>query len=500
MNKPLSKIVIVGGGTAGWMCAAALAKVLKHPCQVQLIESDEIGTVGVGEATIPQLQIFNDLLGIDENEFMRATGATFKLGIQFVDWYKQGQDYFHAFGEVGKNFEGIQFYHYWLRLQQAGLASSIEDYTLASKACRLNKFSRPTKAGNSPLSSIAYAFHLDAGLYAKFLQNLAKTNGVTRTEGKIEQVLQHPNGNIKAVQLTNGDCHEGDFFIDCSGFSALLIGKTLGSPYENWQHWLPCDSAVTVPSTALSKLPPYTRATAHHAGWQWRIPLQHRTGNGHVYSSQFISDEQAQNTLLQHIDTPATDSPRTLRFTTGYRPQPWRKNCLAIGLSGGFLEPLESTGLYLIQTAIAKFFTFFPHTGENPYDQQAFNRQMQDEYVSIRDFLVCHYVLNTRNDSPFWQHCRHLPQPDSLKEKLGLFQENGRIFRDNNALFSDISWFEVMLGQGLVPRGYHAFTETFSTPALLERMASVRSVIQRCSEVLPDHAEYIRQHCAMKNR
>lgn len=496
MQKPLQKIIILGGGSSGWMTAAALGKLLKnHPCEIQLIESDAIGTVGVGEATIPQILLFNDLIGLDENTFLKRTKGTFKLGIQFKDWRKQGHEYYHAFGEVGKNMEGLQFYHYWLKMRQRGKAAPLDQYTLSSLACNEKRFMRSIDAGNSPLSNIAYAFHFDAGLYAQYLSECAQQHGVTRTEGKVEAVTQHPNGDIRSLTLQDGTEHYADFFIDCSGFKGVLIEETLQTGYENWQHWLPCDRAVTAPSTLPESPWPFTRAAAQSAGWQWRIPLQHRVGNGHVYSSQFMSDEDAQNTLLNNIEGDLLAAPRVIPFTTGKRKQFWHKNCLAIGLASGFMEPLESTSLHLVQAAISKFFTFFPFAGPSQCDIDEYNRQMDFEYTRIRDFLILHYHVTEREDSAFWRYCKNMAIPDTLQMKLEQFKENGRIHRFNNELFNDLSWFEVMYGQGLRPKAYNAFADIFSEQALESRLDSIRNVVRRSVDYMPSHDAYIREQC-----
>ncbi|WP_414829246.1 tryptophan halogenase family protein [Alteromonas sp. H39] len=498
MVKPLQHILILGGGSAGWMTAAALGKVLDtSKTAVTLVESDDIGTVGVGEATIPQLMLYNDLIGLDEDEFVRETGGTFKLGIQFTDWDKIGSKYFHAFGELGKNMEGVHFYQYWLRMQQQGLAGDLDDYSLASQACLQKKFMRPIDAGNSPLSKIAYAFHFDAGLYARYLRKLAEGWGVKRIEGKVDTVQQHENGDIASVTLENGDALEADFFIDCSGFRALLIEQTLNAGFDDWQHWLPCDRAVTVGTARNDEPWPFTRAAAQQAGWQWRIPLQHRTGNGHVYSSKFMSDDDALDILKSNLDGDMLGEPRLIKFRTGMRRKSWSHNCLAVGLSSGFMEPLESTSLHLIQVAISKFFSFFPHQGQSQQDVDEFNRQMCFEYEAIRDFLILHYHATSRTDTPFWRYCKTMDIPDELQRKMDLFEENGRIFRFNNELFNDISWFEVMYGQGLRPRGYHALANRYTDEQLTHRLEEIRGVIRRSADYMPSHDDYIREHCQM---
>lgn len=499
MHSPLKKIIILGGGSSGWMTAAALGKILKnHPCEIQVIESEDIGTVGVGEATIPQILLFNDLVGLDEDTFIKRTKGTFKLGIQFKDWRKVGHSYYHAFGEVGKNMEGVHFYHYWLKMRQQGKAAPLDEYTLSSLACNEKRFMRPFDAGNSPLSNIAYAFHFDAGLYAKYLRECAEGHGVVRTEGKVSQVTQHPNGDIRSLVLENGEEHQADFFIDCSGFRALLIEQTLKAGYDDWRHWLPCDRAVAAPS-ALTEAPwPFTRAAAQQAGWQWRIPLQHRVGNGHVYSSEFMSDHDAERTLRENIDGELLADPRLIKFVTGKRNKFWHKNCLAVGLAGGFMEPLESTSLHLVQVAISKFFSFFPFQTPTQSDIDEYNAQMDFEFTRIRDFLILHYHVTEREDTPFWRYCKNMSIPDTLQEKIDQFKANGRINRFNNELFNDLSWFEVMYGQGLRPEGYNALADIFPDDELAKRLEGIQRVVRKSVDYMPSHAEFIANTCPAK--
>ncbi|MDZ4263474.1 MAG: tryptophan halogenase family protein, partial [Pseudomonadota bacterium] len=436
-SNNIKRLVIVGGGTAGWMSAATFARYLKNnSCEIILIESEEIGTVGVGEATIPQIQLFNKTLNIDEDDFIRKTNATFKLGIEFVNWGKKGDSYIHAFGSVGRDMESLPFYHYWLKLNKQGRSADIGDYCMNTLASKQNKFMRSIDAGNSPLSNIAYAFHFDAGLYAKYLRNYSENLGVKRVEGKIVDVsLMESTGHIRAVTLANGEEVAGDLFIDCSGFQGLLIAKALGVGYEDWSHWLPCDSAWAVPSQRLDPLPSYTRATAHTAGWQWRIPLQHRTGNGHVFSSKFMAAEDAKKILLNNIQGEILAEPRLLRFVTGRREKFWHKNCIAIGLASGFMEPLESTSIHLVQSALARIMAMFPQKSFNQDEIDSYNEQVGFEYEKIRDFLILHYKVTERDDSDFWNYCRDMEIPASLQQKINVFKANGHVFRYNNELF-----------------------------------------------------------------
>ena len=493
----IRKIVIVGGGTAGWMTAAAMAKLLGRDYgDITLVESDDIGIVGVGEATIPQIGIYNRMLGLDEDEFIRKTQGSFKLGIQFVDWGKKGHTYFHPFGPFGVDMEGVSFHAYWQRLHLAGDPHRLEDYSLQAMAAAQNRFMRAIDAGRSPLSKIAYAFHFDAGLYARFLRGFAEERGVVRREGKIVDVEQRAeDGFIQAVKLESGERIEGELFIDCSGFRGLLIEQTLKTGYEDWTHWLPCDRAAAVPCES-SEFTPYTRSTARDAGWQWRIPLQHRTGNGYVYSSNHISDDQAAETLLSNLDGKPLADPRFLRFVTGRRKQAWVKNVVAIGLSSGFIEPLESTSIHLIQSGIAKLMQMFPDKRFEPADRERFNRMTQVETEQVRDFIILHYHLTERDDTPFWDRCRTMDVPDSLKEKYRLFEGYGRIFRENDELFNDTSWMAVMVGQGLKARGYDPVADVLTLDETRARLDEIRRVMRTSSDYMPLQTEFIRNNCA----
>jgi tryptophan halogenase len=496
--QPVRRIVIVGGGTAGWMSAAALAKVLEGKCEIRLVESDEIGIIGVGEATIPHIGEFNKALEIDEDDFLRATQGTFKLGIEFVNWGAIGDRYIHGFGFVGQATQALPFHHFWLRLAQLGKASPLEAYSINTVACQQARFMRARKdMAGSPVADIAHAYHFDAGLYARYLRAYAEKRGVRRTEGKIAQVVQRePDGFIEAVVLEGGERIEGEFFLDCSGMRGLLIEQTLGAGFEDWSHWLPVNRALAVPCEPAGPLLPMTRSTAHASGWQWRIPLQHRTGNGHIYCSSFMEQDEATDILLRNLDGKALADPRPLRFTTGRRKTFWSRNCVAVGLSSGFLEPLESTSIHLINTAISRIISYFPHAGFDAADIAEYNAQTHWEYERIRDFLVLHYKATERDDSEFWNYCRTMPIPDSLAHKMELFLSNGRIQRDGMELFADPSWLQVMVGQRMRPRAYHPFAELRPEAEVAAYVGHVEQVIAKCVKVMPTHAEYIARHCA----
>ncbi|TWX69061.1 tryptophan halogenase family protein [Colwellia sp. C1TZA3] len=493
-SMDVKNVVIVGGGTAGWMSAAGMSKLLgSKKINIRVIESESIGTVGVGEATVPHIQYFNRLLGIDENSFIKKTNATFKYGIEFVDWHKRGESYFHSFGPYGMDMEGIHFHHMWLRQQQAGTAKPIDEFNLQIQAAKAGKYmpARPELQG-SPLSALSYAFQFDAVLYAAFLRDFSEKNGVTRTEGKIVNVTQAANtGHIESVTLEDGECIKGDLFIDCSGFKGLLIEETLKTGYDDWSHYLPCDSAVTRLSERMAELPPYTRATAKAAGWQWRIPLQSRTGNGYVYSSQFLSDEDAIESLNKDLDTAPISDPRQLRFKTGIRKQTWNKNVVSIGLSSGFLEPLESTSIHLIQTAIARLMTNFPDMSFNQPDIDYYNERTKAEYMQIRDFLILHYKATTRDDSPFWDYVREMDIPVSLEKRIAIYKENARLYSEDKVLFNHSSWFAVFNGQGIHPQRYHPIANILEEKEMERRMAEIHTVTQKCLSIMPSHDEFL---------
>jgi tryptophan halogenase len=503
MDRPrVNKLVIVGGGTAGWITAAAFARLLGGRLQIELVESEAIGTVGVGEATIPQIIRLNAILGLDEHAFLRATSGTFKLGIEFVDWGRKGSRYLHTFGDTGMNLGNVAFHHYWRR--SAGDTpdpKGLWDYSLHQMAADQARFGKLDRVGNTAMTGLAYAYHFDASRYALFLREYAEGRGVVRTEGIVESVQRDgESGDITAITLTGGKQVAGDFFIDCTGFRALLLGETLGVGYQDWSKWLPCDRALAVPSERLPTLVPYTRATAKDAGWQWRIPLQHRTGNGHVYSSGFTSDDKAAETLLAGLDTRALGDPRPIRFTTGRREAFWAHNCAAIGLSSGFLEPLESTSIHLIQSHVSRLIQLFPGGGDAAVEREEYNRRCAAEFAQIRDFLILHYHRTDREDSEFWRYCKHMDVPESLTHKMALFAASGRVGRDVDDLFRDASWVQVMLGQGITPAGYDPMADLVSPAQLAEFLANLRTITARAVASLPTHEEYLARHCPVDER
>lgn len=498
-GKPVSKIVIVGGGTAGWMAAAALSKVLQGTpdLSITLIESEAIGTVGVGEATIPQIASFNALLGIDEHEFVRETHATYKLGIEFVDWARIGHSYVHPFGSFGLDMLGVDFHHFWLRGAAAGDPSNLSEYSIAASAAKAGKFMHPQHDNpKSALSKLGYAFQFDAGLYAKYLRKRAEAAGVKRIEGKITTVQQdNETGFLTSVSLENGADITGQLFIDCSGFRSLLLGQTLKVGFEDWTKWLPCDRAVAVPCTLTNtggtENEPLTRSTARPAGWQWRIPLQHRVGNGHVYSSGHMEQDAATDILLSNLDGEPMKEPNHLRFIAGHRHQAWKKNVVALGLAAGFLEPLESTAIHLVQAGIARLMTLFPTTDFTQPEIDHYNRENARDYLDIRDFLILHYKATERDDSEFWRYCRNLEAPDGLKAKLEMFQSSGRIIREHNELFTEASWLAVMVGQGVQAGGWHPATSVMDEAETLKRLTHIRQVIASTTGQMPTQNEFL---------
>ncbi|MDV3456169.1 tryptophan halogenase family protein [Sphingomonas sp. HF-S4] len=495
--QQLRRILIVGGGSAGWMSAALLSKLFRGLYEITLIESEEIGTIGVGEATIPAIKKYNELLGLDENAFLRDTFGTFKLGIQFVDWLRRGSSYIHGFGVIGRDLGWLRCHQYWLKMHALGRAGDFADYSINTAAALKDKFRRADpKMAESPIGHIANAFHFDASLYAKFLRGDAEQRGVIRREGKVADVTLRPDGFVESVTMADGAVIEADLFVDCSGFRGLIIEQAMATGYEDWTHWLPCDRAIAVPCARSDAFTPYTRATARTAGWQWRIPLQHRTGNGHVYSSAHIDDAEAEAMLLANLDGEQLAEPNRIRFVTGKRRQIWNRNCVAIGLAAGFLEPLESTSLHLIQSSIIRMVRLLPDARFDPATIAEFNRQTDFEYARVRDFLILHYKATTRDDTPFWRHCRDMDVPDTLRRKIELFAANGRIFREDEELFSEESWIQVFLGQGVIPRGYDPLVDIKSEAQVEQYLGNIRGVIAKCVDLMPSHADYVAKTCA----
>ncbi len=488
-NNSVKKVVVAGGGTAGWVAAAALSKQLGKLLDVVLVESDQIGTVGVGEATIPPMRTFHSLLGIDEQEFMRATDAVFKLGISFKNWGQIGDEYIHPFGSTGQGSYLADFQHFWLHGKSKGINAEFGEYSLEVQAAKANKFA------TSKTGSINYAYHLDATRYAQFLRQFSEKHGAKRIEGKIQQVQQHPDGDIKALLLESGEIIEGDLFIDCTGFTGLLIDKTLNTPYEDWSHWLPCNSAIALQTESVEPPKPYVTCTAHHAGWQWHIPLQHRVGNGNVFCSDFMSDDQAKAHLLNNVKGKVLTDPRVIKYKTGRRKVFWNQNCIALGLSSGFVEPLESTSIYLFMIGIVRLMNMFPFNGVTQSIIKEYNQQLIAELENVRDFIILHYHVTSREDSEFWRYCKNMSVPDSLSHRLELFKEHALSYQDSRELFRRDSWLHVMLGQGLMPKHYHSIFKTMSDQEMVGHLTNIRTKIAEVVAKLPMHHEFVNHYC-----
>lgn len=484
------RVVIAGGGTAGWVAAAALVKALGPLLDITLVESDEIGTVGVGESTIPTSRKFHQLLTIDEAIFMRETQATFKLGISFENWARPGDRYFHSFGEIGRRGTWItDFHHFWLEAQAQGFGGDLAEYCLELQAGLAERFA--TGAG----ASLNYAYHLDATLYARLLRRLAEPAGVRRVEGKIARVEQRPDdGFLTALVLESGDRIEGDFFIDCTGFRALLIEGALQAGYEDWTHWLPTDRAIAVQTNATGPAVPYTRAIAHEAGWRWRIPLQHRVGNGIVYASSAMSDDEARAKLLADIEGETRTDPRLIRYRTGRRRAAWKANCVALGLASGFIEPLESTSIHLIKIAVTRLIEKFPFAGISEAVVARFNNQSAEELEGVRDFIILHYHMNQR-DEPFWRAMREMTIPDSLARRIALFADTAHAYQDGGDLFRVDSWVQVLLGQRLAPRAHHSVPRLMNPAQLRNTLEQMRTDVARAVAALPRHQTFLQRYC-----
>lgn len=494
-NQVVKKVVIAGGGAAGWIAAATLSKLLGPLLDITLVESDDIGIVGVGEATIPTFTTFHHLLGIDEQEFMRATQATFKLGISFEDWGKLGDRYIHSFGQVGKPTWMGDFQHMWLQAKAEGFGGDLEDYCFELQAAKANKFATSKNA------NINYAYHLDARLYAKFLRTFSEANGVTRIEGKIIEAPQDPEtGFIQALVLESGQRIEGDLFLDCTGFRGLLLEQTLKTGYEEWGHWLPTDRALAVQTRSVADPLPYTRSMAHEAGWQWQIPLQHRVGNGLVWCSEHMSDDEARAKLLSNIDGETLTEPLLIKYRTGRRRKVWNKNCVGLGLAIGFVEPLESTAIHLIQVSMTRLVQMFPFSGITEAMASRFNEMTVNELEQIRDFIILHYKLNDRNDSPFWNQAKAMDVPESLTRRMDLFRENAFAYQGADELFRVDSWIQVMLGQGLEPQGHHLMGRLMAPEQLRMALGGIKTNIAKAVASMPSHQEFLNHYCsAAKN-
>ncbi len=485
-ERKVERVVIAGGGTAGWMAAAALSRLVGRRLSVTLVESEEIGTVGVGEATIPTILTINRLLQIPEPDFIKLTSGTFKLGIRFENWRTEGEDYFHSFGDTGKGSWAAGFHHFWLRAKELGLAEQYGEYCRELKAAEAERFAITSE------NKLNYAYHLDASKYGMYLRKMAEASGVSRVEGKISHVDTSPHdGFIEALMLDNGHRIEGDLFIDCTGFRALLSEGALNTGFDNWSHWLPANRAWAVQSELSEHPKPYTRAIAHKVGWQWRIPLQHRAGNGLVYCNDFMDEETARDLLLDNVPEKTLIEPRPIRFTTGQRKRYWNKNCIAIGLSSGFIEPLESTSIHFIQNGIMWLLLMFPDLSIEESTVREYNTKMRSEAEHIRDFIVLHYALNERHGDPFWDHCRNMELPDSLKHRMELFERSARVFKPQDDVFAENSWVQVMMGQGLTPQGYHNIAQAMSSEQMTAFLKGIQHEVAQTVAKLPQHGAFV---------
>ena len=497
MTRRIKKVVIVGGGTAGWMSAAMIKRVLGNAVDIELVESDDIGIIGVGEATIPPILNFNTVLGVDEAEFLRETKATIKLAIRFENWRVKGERYYHTFGAPGRSQAFCHFHHYWTRAEMAGHSSNLWDYDLNYLCAEANKFAKLQV--NDPVWELPYAYHFDSSLYGQYLRKFSERLGVTRTEGLIEDCdLDAESGEVRSLTLKSGKKIAGDFFVDCSGGRGLLIKQKLGVEFEDWGHWLPCDRAMAVPSERFEETVPYTRSIAHSAGWQWRIPLQHRNGNGLVFSSQHYSDDQAADILLNNLESKQLAEPKIIPFRTGRTRQQWSRNVVAVGLSSGFLEPLESTSIYLIQAAIVRLIHLFPHDGITPALVDEYNRQSQIEFELIRDFIIMHYYLNERDDSDFWRDLQTMEIPERITRKIELFRSSGTLTQDQLDIFLEPSWLQVMLGQGIMPQDYHPLADSLTDEQLIDKLKNTHKTKMQPMDQIPGHDEFLQMFCKIE--
>lgn len=495
-SQPINKFVIVGGGTAGWLAAATLGNIFKdHSVQVELVESDEVGIIGVGEATIPPLLDTLAGLGIDQVDFIKQTQASFKLGIEFEDWHTKGQSYFHPFGTLGASIDGHDFFQCWLKTQAQGDNTPLMAHSPETQLAKKNKFFLPFEAANTPLAYTKYALHLDATLVGRYLKEFATEIGVKQIIGHVEDVELGDNGNIQTISLTSGQQIEGDFFIDCTGFKGLLIEQALSAGYDDWSHYLPCNRAVAVQTENVGETTPFTNAKAQNGGWTWRIPLQHRTGNGYVFCSKYVSDDEAITTLLSHVKGKVVTQPRIIPFTTGMRRKAWHKNCLALGLAQGFLEPLESTAIHLVSKTLALFVRMFPDRQLSSVLRDEFNRRVRTDYEEIRDFLVLHYCTTEREDTPFWRWCKQMDIPPSLQHKLDFYRASGSLIPGIEELFQPTSWYAVLTGMDVIPTQYNSTTDALDSSKLQASLNSGQQAITQCINKQPSHDEFIETYC-----
>ena len=496
--KPISNVIIVGGGTAGWMAAASLATFLDNKSvSITLVESPSIGTIGVGEATIPGIRDFNFKLGIDEIDFIKKTQATFKLGIEFIDWAKIGTRFFHPFGGYGSPLHGVAFHHFVTRLRHLGHNVDLNDYSISIAMAKSNKFAQPHPNPPTPLADFKYAYHFDAALYASYLQNLAMQKSVKHISGEVTNVTVRPtDGFLESITLHDESKLTGDLFLDCSGFKGLLIEKVLHTAYEDWSGWLPCNKAIAAQSHLDEAPCPYTKAIACDAGWQWQIPLQHRMGNGYVYCDAFVEDDKAQSDFTARLSGEASSPIRHLQFTTGRRKKFWHKNCVALGLAAGFLEPLESTSISLIQTGLSKLILFFPDMSFNQADIDEANRLAKLEFERIRDFLILHYASSNRTDSEFWRYCNNMVLPDSLAQKIELYKSRGHLINYEEESFQDNSWLTMYNGFNIEPNRYDPQANNIDPNRLIRDLWQMKQLIKNAAQKSISHAEFLQRHCA----
>lgn len=499
VQRSIKKIVIVGGGTAGWMAASSLSKFLQGSgVAIHVIESTEIGTVGVGEATIPTIVAFNQYLGLDEADLMRRTRATFKLGIRFDDWADAGSRFLHPFANYGVPLNGVPFHNIWVRARAAGDRTPMEDYCLPSVLARQGKFALPPPDNTNPLGDFGYAYQFDATLYADYLREYAEKRGVERTDAKVIGVQTRGNdGFIESLKLDSGERVEGDLFIDCSGFRSMLLGDRLGAGFEDWSHWLPANRALAVQTESVAPPEPFTRSTTREAGWQWHIPLQHRVGNGYVYCSEFQQEDHARETLLKNVQGKLLGDPRLLTFQTGMREVFWKKNCVALGLAAGFMEPLESTSIALIQAGIRLLQAFFPADDFRQCDIDEANRQGREIWEQMRDFLILHYKMNRRTGDAFWDQCRAMDIPAALDHKIALYRSRAYLVEYGIEPFKEGSWLSMYAGFGVIPDNYDRLADHISEQELRKSLGQMKNVVSHAAGLAPDHSTFLRSYCGV---